>query len=227
VDNACTIQVVHTAALRAMMYDIHPTSHKPEYILMNATPARIECRGSVDLPVVCARTGKVHVFQLKNVAYCPTSNWNILSWSSWADHLYEQGGRNREPKMETGRMDVGVPVTHSGKVVWGTREGGLFCLRVSGAKQDTAQVIEVAETEPESDTDDGSLSDGDQREPEQLNKLQEGAGNTPRGADLARKDQQSVSGEGADTAKAEQLLEGARVLATALQTAQKLHASSS
>jgi hypothetical protein len=135
VDNASNVHLICDPLLQSSMYDLSPSPPKPQFILMNSFPARIVCRGSLDLQVLCSRTGAAHVLQLKNVAFCAESSWNILSWSALADQL--QG----EPLLLTGRTEVGVP-TASGGRVWGKRTGGLYCLQLTSADRESVQVVE-------------------------------------------------------------------------------------
>jgi hypothetical protein len=152
-----------TEADRALMYDIQPTPRVPEYVMMNNFPAPVLARGSIDLPVVCSRKGRVHVLKLRDVAYCPKSAWRILSWSKWADELRTSSGRSSlrlpEEGLWTGDREVAVPTT-SGRV-WGDELGGLFCLRLASAAREQANVIDVSPglQEPVADGDTGEPDD--------------------------------------------------------------------
>lgn len=139
------------------MYDARPTTpHNPQHVMMNNFPAAVHARGSIDLPVVCSRTGAVHTFRFTDAVYCPTSQWNIFSWSQWADLILTR--TKREGCLHNWRLEVSVPLIPEGRV-WGNREGGLFCLRLAGAKQ-SAQVLDAFDVS-DSESDDG----GDEEKP--------------------------------------------------------------
>jgi hypothetical protein len=235
VDNASEIHLICDPFLRPLMYDLHPTPPKPQFILMNSHPERIVCRGSIDLRVVCSRTGAEHVLKLQNVAYCKESSWNILSWSSLADQL-ALTKKGERPVLYTGQTDVGVP-TFSGARVWGKRTGGLFCLRLVNAGCESVQVIEGGGGGAESDFLDDAPSEaaGDQQNPDGVGEFRASSGAQAvlplrAGLDGDRhldKGASSGANLGVENVRSEEYQEGARILATAIQAARTIHDSTS
>jgi hypothetical protein len=138
-DTGCTVLVLGDVELADKMYDLKPSPSTPEHVLMNAHKSPILKRGSIDLPILCTRTGATRILSSKNCVYCPESSYNISSWSATADLVFAQ--TTREPWLMIGRNEVGMPTVDGGRV-WGERVGGLyfFNLRVTGAEKEQALV---------------------------------------------------------------------------------------
>lgn len=108
---------------------------KGEFILMNSHPEPVVEWGTLLLPVRCARTGDVTILEIENVAFVPTSNWEIFSASAWLDRLTARRlltpcGRARKHAIVTFVDSVQVP-TETGPV-FGTRgRDGLYTLELA------------------------------------------------------------------------------------------------
>ena len=108
---------------------------KGEVIMMNSHPEPVVEWGTLLLPVRCAQTGDVTILEIEDVAFVPTSNYEIFSASSWLDRLTARRlltpcGRARKHALVTFVDSVQVP-TENGPV-FGTRgRDGLYTLQLA------------------------------------------------------------------------------------------------
>lgn len=238
IDTGATVHVIKDPSLRRLMYDLSPPPPSPQYILMNEHPEPVLCRGSLDLPVVCSRSGTTHVMRLRDCVFVASSRWNILSWSKWADSLFVRA--SCEPWLRNGRTQVVLPVGGS-DVVWGRRAGGLFLLRLGVCG--SSRTRSVAETALVHEVGAGDSADGD---PDNANGTAVGGGEhsvvegdsvetlrtgAHTGGQRAKKggERWGKVGKGSETAgeggavSVGLLREGARILASAVQQARRFH----
>ena len=134
VDNGSNVMLVRSKALWGRAKDRRPAA-AGEFILMNSHPEPVVEWGTLLLPVRCARTQHVTILEIENVAFVPTSRYEIFSASAWLDRLTARRlltpcGRARKHALVTFVDSVQVP-TETGPV-FGTRgRDGLYTLELA------------------------------------------------------------------------------------------------
>ena len=96
VDNCASISVVGDS-LRLGLRDFRPAKHG-DVVMMNNFPAAVKGYGDLHVHVLCARKNVSRQLVLREVAYVPTSRFNLLSWSRYAEQLDADTGRGNTMK---------------------------------------------------------------------------------------------------------------------------------
>ena len=123
VDSGATTHVVCCPKLAARMTNIHRGKW---YIFMNSHKEKIEYKGDLRIKVLCRQSNKSRWITLKDVAFVPTSNYNLFSETAYLD------GRSK-----------GASVCHTANSVYIQDHNGW---KLFGARVDNLYKFELDET---------------------------------------------------------------------------------
>ena len=138
VDGGCTTHLVTSQYLRDLMYNVTPSN---EIIKMNSHKEHIVCRGSIDMPIKCDRTGETVYVPMHNVAWVPTSIHNLFSVTAYLDQYFEEYGSEAEVTHHRKNTTVTLP---GGETFSGPRMGDLFYIVLPDTGDDSGGDHEAA-----------------------------------------------------------------------------------
>ena len=86
--NCSIAQIVYKKWLR----NLRP-AEPHDVVMMNAHPAKVDSYGDLHVEVHDDATGKWYPLVVMNVAVVPSSDFNLIGWSSYADQLKSAGAK--------------------------------------------------------------------------------------------------------------------------------------
>jgi hypothetical protein len=119
--NCSIAQIVYKKWLR----NLRP-AEPHDVVMMNAHPAKVDSYGDLHVEVHDDATGKWYPLVVMNVAVVPSSDFNLIGWSSYADQLKSAGAKR--PRLLYGADAAMLPLGN-GRCAMAKRRNGLFSLR--------------------------------------------------------------------------------------------------
>ena len=122
IDGGANISVVQDAS---WMSNVKPAKAN-DVVMMNSHPAPVKGYGDLQVEVLDEASKKWRVLRLRGVAHVPSSQFNLLGWTAYADQLRGEG--KQMPALKYFTQEALLPMRDGGEIT-AKRRHGLFSLR--------------------------------------------------------------------------------------------------
>ena len=141
IDGGANISVVQDAS---WMSNVKPAKAN-DVVMMNSHPAPVQGYGDLQVEVLDEASKKWRVLHLRGVAHVPSSQFNLLGWTAYADQIRKAA--QSEPALKYFTETATLPLP-DGTEISAKRRHGLFSLRARRSSSSSSTSSSSSSTSP-------------------------------------------------------------------------------